>query len=180
MDDALLVRRFERLRDLLRDGQRLVNRDRPARNALRQILALDELHHDRAHTATLFEAVDVRDVRVIDGRQRLRFAIEPREPVGVARERIGQDLQRNIAIELRISRAEHLAHPANTDARDDFVDAEARARSQSQLSARLHQRRPVAHQGERSGCGVIRDDDHEALSVARDIVEVARQAIRRT
>ena len=46
----------------------------PTRDALRQILALDELHHDRAHTATFFEAVDVRDVRVIHGRQRLRFA----------------------------------------------------------------------------------------------------------
>ena len=34
MDDALLVRRFERVGDLPRDGQRLVERDRPARDAL--------------------------------------------------------------------------------------------------------------------------------------------------
>jgi hypothetical protein len=71
--------------NLLRDGQRLVERDRAERDALRQVLALDEFHHDRTHTAAFFEAVDVRDVRVIDRRQRLRFAGEPREPVGVAR-----------------------------------------------------------------------------------------------
>jgi hypothetical protein len=40
-----------------------------------RVLALDELHHDRTHAATFLEAVDVRDVRVIDGRQRLRFAV---------------------------------------------------------------------------------------------------------
>ena len=81
---------------------------------------------------TLFEAVDVRDVRVIEGRQRLRFACEPRQPVGVAGERVGQDLQRDVAIELGIARAEHLAHPAGADAGDDFVDAEARTGSERQ------------------------------------------------
>ena len=47
MDDALLVRGFERVGDLLRDRQRFVERDRAARDALRQILALDEFHHER-------------------------------------------------------------------------------------------------------------------------------------
>ena len=46
-----------------------------ARDPLRQVLALDELHHERAHTAALFEAVDVRDVGVIERRERLRFAV---------------------------------------------------------------------------------------------------------
>ena len=58
MNDPLLVRRFERLGDLLRDGQRLVDRDRPARNALRQVLALDEFHHQRTDTVGFFETVD--------------------------------------------------------------------------------------------------------------------------
>jgi hypothetical protein len=40
MDDALLVRGFERLRNLLRDRQRLLDRDRAARNALGQIVAV--------------------------------------------------------------------------------------------------------------------------------------------
>ena len=61
MDDALLVRGFERVGDLLRDRQRFVERDRAARDPLRQILALDQFHHERACTpADFFEAVDAR------------------------------------------------------------------------------------------------------------------------
>ena len=65
MNDPLFMRRFERLRDLLRDRQRLVDRDRPAHNALRQVLALDELHHQRTDTVGFFETVDVGDVGMI-------------------------------------------------------------------------------------------------------------------
>ena len=53
MDDPLLVRGFERLGDLLRDRQRLVERDRAARDPLRQILALDEFHHERGDAVAL-------------------------------------------------------------------------------------------------------------------------------
>jgi hypothetical protein len=45
MDDAQLVCGFEGLDDLLRDRQRLIERDGPARNSLGQILPFDELHH---------------------------------------------------------------------------------------------------------------------------------------
>ena len=48
VDDPLLVRGFERLGDLLRDGQRVVERHGSARDALRQIVAFDELHHEGA------------------------------------------------------------------------------------------------------------------------------------
>ena len=65
MNDPLLMRGFERLGDLLRDRQRLVNRDRPARNALRQVLALDEFHHQRTDTVGFFETVNVGDVGMI-------------------------------------------------------------------------------------------------------------------
>ncbi len=65
MNDPLRMRCFERLGDLFRDRQRLVNRDRPARNTLRHVLALDEFHHQRAHTVGFFEPVDLRDVGMI-------------------------------------------------------------------------------------------------------------------
>ena len=51
-----------------------------ARDALdEQILAVDELHHQRAHVAGVLEAVDLRDVRMVERRKRLRFALEPRQ-----------------------------------------------------------------------------------------------------
>ena len=44
VDDALLVRLLERLGDLPRDRERLVDRDRPALQPLGEVLAGDELH----------------------------------------------------------------------------------------------------------------------------------------
>ena len=60
MDDPLLVRRFEGFGDLARDGQRLVKRNGSARDPLREILTLDELHDEGAHAARFLETVDVR------------------------------------------------------------------------------------------------------------------------
>ena len=85
MDDPLLVRRFERLGDLPRDRQRLVERDRPVRDPIGERRAFDQLHHQRAHAVGVFEAVDVRDVRMVQRREHLRFALEAREALGIVR-----------------------------------------------------------------------------------------------
>ena len=50
MDDALLVRRFERLGDLPRDRQRLVERNRPARDAVGERRPFDQLQDERRAT----------------------------------------------------------------------------------------------------------------------------------
>ena len=47
MDDALLVRGFERVGNLPRDRQRFVERNGAAGDSLRQILALDQFHDER-------------------------------------------------------------------------------------------------------------------------------------
>ena len=57
---------------------------------------------------------------------------EPGEPIGIVRERVGQDLDRDIAIELRVARAIHLAHAAFADRGGDLVGAEARAGGKGQ------------------------------------------------
>ena len=75
-----------------------------------------------------FDTVDVRDVGMIERGQNLGFALEPREPLGIVREQIGQHLQRDVAAELRIPRAKHLAHPACADRADDFVQSKFGAR----------------------------------------------------
>ena len=47
MDDALLVRRFERLCDLSRDRQRFVEGNRPLRNPIGERRPVDQLHDER-------------------------------------------------------------------------------------------------------------------------------------
>jgi hypothetical protein len=47
MDDAFLVRRLERFGDLSGDRQSLFERKRSARDPVRQVVALDNLHDQR-------------------------------------------------------------------------------------------------------------------------------------
>ena len=54
----------------------------------------------------------------------LRLACEPREPLRIRREQLRQDLQRDIAIEPGIARAEDLTHAAFAEFVDDFVRSE--------------------------------------------------------
>ena len=58
MDDALLVRRFERVGDLPRDRQRFVERNRALRDAIGERRPFDQLEDERVRRATVFEAVD--------------------------------------------------------------------------------------------------------------------------
>src|SRR3989442_8655049 len=58
---------------------------------------------------------------------RLRFACESREPIRIVRERVGQNLPREVAIQLAVAGAVDLSHASRADEREDFVGAEASA-----------------------------------------------------
>src|SRR5262245_23068138 len=134
MDDALLVRCFERLRDLLRDRQRLIELDRTAAGALRQVLALDQLHHKRLHPRRSFEAIDRRDVGMIQRRERLRFPLEAGEALDVAGKAVRQDFDRHLAAEARVDRAIHRAHSTFAKLGQDRVRADLLADHYAVLS----------------------------------------------
>ena len=63
---------------------------------------LDELHHERGRTVSAFESVDRGDVRMIQRGHCLRLTVKPRNPIRVTREGVGHDLDRDVAIELRV------------------------------------------------------------------------------
>ena len=131
MDDPLLVRCFKGLGDLPREGQDFGDRHRPARNECRQVLAIDELHHERTDTARFLQAVDVSDVGMVQRRQGLRLAREPCKPFCISSEDARQNLDRDVAIELRIARAVHLTHSACSERREDLVWPETSARGET-------------------------------------------------
>lgn len=64
MNDAQVVSSFEGIRDLPRDWHRLVDRDGASCYAFREVLTLDQFHHERGHP-TFLQAVDTRDVWMI-------------------------------------------------------------------------------------------------------------------
>ena len=64
------------------------------------------------NAARILEAVDRGDVRMVERGEQFRLAMKARQPVGVQHERLGEDLQRDIAAQLRVARVIHLPHSA--------------------------------------------------------------------
>ena len=91
---------------------------------MRQIVAFNQFHDERTDTARFFETMDVRDVGVIQRRQRLRFAREPGQAIGIAGEGVRQDLQRDVAIQLRVVCAIHLAHATCAEGGANLIRAD--------------------------------------------------------
>ena len=133
MNDPLLVRRLERLRDLLRDRQRFVERDRAARNTLREIVALDEFHHEGLDAVGVLQPVDGGDMRVIQGGEHFRLALKTREPIVISRERWRQDLDGDLTLQPGVRPSIHLTHFTFANPGGHFVRAEASTGSQGQF-----------------------------------------------
>jgi len=62
------------------------------------------------------------------GRECLRLAREPRQAVGIGSEQIGENLQRNIAVEPRIAGTIHFALPVGAERTEDLVWTETGTR----------------------------------------------------
>jgi hypothetical protein len=132
MDDALLVRRFERLGDLLRDRECLVQLDRASHNALGQILTLDPFHDKGVNAWRFLDRINRGDVWMIQRRERLRFAFKSRETFRVGGEYVRQNLDRDLPAQCGIGGSVDVPHAAFADRRADFVCAEARAGCEGQ------------------------------------------------
>jgi hypothetical protein len=70
----------------------------PRCDALRQILALDEFHHERTRVLRLFDSVDGGNVGMVQGGEDFRFALKTRQPVGVSCQRRRQDLDGDLTL----------------------------------------------------------------------------------
>ena len=109
-------------------------------DALRQVLPLDEFHHQCGEISCLLEAVDRPDVRMVEGREHFGFALEACEAIGIAGHRGGQHLDRHRTLQIAVGRAIDLAHSAGADLLSDCVDAEAGARSEGQTPGSIEDR----------------------------------------
>ena len=142
MDDALFVRGFERVGDLLRDGQGIG--EQPRSTALgfgvstidqgRQILALDQLHDQGREISGFLESVDRGDVRVVQRGEHFSFALKTREAIGVAGDGRRQHFDRDRPFQVAVGRAIDLAHATGANGGNNFIWAEARAGGQGQSS----------------------------------------------
>ena len=82
--------------------------------------------------------VDRENIGMIERARGARFLLESPQPVGIAGEIGGQNLDGNFAAQSRIFRAVHFTHAARAQRRDDLVGPEFCARSQSHLCVGLY------------------------------------------
>jgi len=86
-----------------------------------------ELEDDTRQALGLLEPIHRGDVGMVERREEFRYALEARQPIRILRERLRQDLDRDVALQPRIARAVDLTHSARPDERDHFVDSETNA-----------------------------------------------------
>ncbi len=96
-------------------------------NLLAQRLAIDELHRDEVRAIGFTNLVDVRDVRMIEGRGRLCLANEAFHPFAIRGNLGRQKLQRNFTIEFCVLRQINLTHSARTDFGKDAIVGQIKA-----------------------------------------------------
>jgi hypothetical protein len=84
MNNPLLVRGVEGVRDLLGDWECLVERDRSLCNTVRKRLSLDELHDESRCAVALLQTVNGRDVLMTGPGEHFGFALETRQPFAIA------------------------------------------------------------------------------------------------
>jgi hypothetical protein len=138
------VRRFERFENLLRDLERLFNGHRPASKPFGERVAFDEFEDKKLRAVRFGEIVNSRDAGVIERGHGLRFAVETRDAVRIARIRLRQHLDRDAPIQLGVVREIDLAHPAGPKKADDFVRSETGTRGQRHAGLRYAEEvRPV-------------------------------------
>ncbi len=121
VDDPLLVRRFEGFRDLASYGERLVERDRALGDAVLERGARNVFEDEGRRVTAFLQPMNRRDVRMVERGQHLRFTLEASQPLGVVHEGVGQDLQRDITIQLRVPRLVDLPHAARAELFGDHV-----------------------------------------------------------
>jgi len=71
------------------------------------------------------------DVRVRQLRDRARLAVEPPAELRIGGKGLGQDLDRDRAVEARVARTIHLTHSAGANRGDDLVRSEPCSGDQS-------------------------------------------------
>jgi hypothetical protein len=127
VDDPLPVSRVEGIGDLESEAQRLIERQRPLRQPIRQYLPLEILHDEVVHSVVMTGIEQGADVGMRELRDGLRFALESLTGLGRVAELRRQDLDRDGSLQPRIARPVDLSHSSGTELTEDFVRAEARA-----------------------------------------------------
>src|SRR5262245_33125375 len=114
MNDVSLMCGFEPLRDLMRNVESFLDRNRTACNAIGERFALHEFKHEKSLIVCFLEIVDRSDIRMVERCENLGLSLQSAHSICVTRELSGQNFDCDVALQFRITCAIHLAHSALT------------------------------------------------------------------
>ena len=124
VDDAAVVRRRDAGAQLPRDVERFVLRKAPdAAEQRAEILAVHVLHRQKRTAVRFAEVVEADDVLVRHLPRDAQLVVKLGQTRCVARDGLGQELQRHRLIERQILGAIDLAHAAAAEHRDEAISA---------------------------------------------------------
>ena len=133
MDDAASVSRVEGVTDFDGVAEGFVDwQGRVFGSGLplqppRQRFAFQVLHHQEVDIVLMPHVVEDADVWMFQRGDRLRLALEPLVKLGVVFQVLGQDLDRDAAVQARVAGLVDLAHAAGAERRHNLVRAEVRS-----------------------------------------------------
>ncbi len=110
MHDPALVGGLQGRRDLARDGQRVGNRQLASSEPLGERRSFNEFEDERQDPIRLFEAVNRRNVGVVERGEYPRFALKSGSKLRIQREVRHQQLERDRPTQARVGGAIHLPH----------------------------------------------------------------------
>ena len=121
MDNALGVRRVERVRHLGAKREHLLHRQRAFGNAVLQRLPVEQFHHHELLALMIADVVERADVRVVQARDHPCFAQEALHDLAIGLGLVGQELDRHLAAEAGVFGLVHHPHAARAEARQHAV-----------------------------------------------------------
>ena len=118
------MRRSERVAQRTGNLDDLLDRKSALRNQSVQWESFYELHRQKMNAVAFLRRVDGDDVRMVESGEGLGFATKAPKPLRILRHLGGEHFKRDLAAELCVGSAIHLAHAARAERRLDFIRAE--------------------------------------------------------
>ena len=137
VDQLLVVCRGQALRHLDRPIDGLPPRNRTAAQPVPERFAFEQFR-DGIQPAVMRTSVKDREhVRVRERGHCLRFALEPCALYGIGSQALREDLDRDVALQARVSRAIDFPHAPRSERGDDFIWPECGSDRKSHGRAQL-------------------------------------------
>ena len=110
MDDPFFMCRSQGLGQGNGELEDTLDRHATARNQLRELLTVHQLHGQKTHTIGFFDRVDGDDVGMVESGEGLGLTLETGQPLGVGGQLGRQHLERHLAVQGRILGPVDLPH----------------------------------------------------------------------